>query len=1035
MNRRLLLAVGASALITAGSLPAMTYAAGPTRPTRQVDVGKIDPSIRPLLLQQQARTIDVVLQLGGTPAVQSGITRAAQRTRAAGLATAQKAVATAVARHGAKVTARYQYVYNGLRVRTSTDKLDALTAIPGVVAIRPVHVYERTNTNGVPYVNGPATWTSGATGDGVIIAVIDTGIDYTHASFGGEGTASAFSTNDGETVETGSFPTPKVIAGHDLVGDAYDANGELGSVTPTPDPDPIDCAGHGSHVAGTAAGFGVLADHSTFTGRYTSDTVSGNSWTVGPGVAPEAKLVALRVFGCEGSTDVVVEALEWVGAYNATHPVGIDIVNMSLGAPFGSNDDPDAVATNALVSSGVTVVASAGNEGPVNYITGAPAAATKAISVAALDALPSQPMAKVQLPGGDITGISQNAHPGLPVAGLLHVLAGGPTVIAEGCSSGDYDAGTAGKIVAVRRGTCPFVDKGELAEAAGAIGIVVVNRDGLDVADDELPAFLGYNPEIFDIPMVGVARNQLAAVVAGNGLSATLASAGTQANPAYGETAGFSSNGPRWGDSRFKADVAAPGVSILSTAVGSGYRGTTFSGTSMAAPMTAGAAALVIQAHPGWSPLRVKAALSNTADRSSVAGYSFIRSGAGAIRADHAAAVDVIATTSDGTASLSYGYVQAGGAWSSAKTITITNDSPFRAVFTLASTSPVVRISATSIAVAANSSGTITATASLTARQVNRLCAADPWDLRGCAGLNTRSGAVVATPVAAKVGQDVLRVPFLVVPRGTSSVRATRTATWTRAAGKISGRIRLANTGGHAGTADVYALGITDGSRDVKLGDGTVVQARGTDVRAAGVQVLPAAALDEGLDPGDRALFFAVNMHDRFSTAAPHEVDIAIDTTGDRVDDYIVFGYDYGYLTTGVFSGEWAAFVFDLNEGPNGALIDAWLADAPYNGSTVLLPVPASDLGLAAGDGGFTYRVFTYDGFTGAEDATSRSRLFDAYAPRQSTGQLRTVAKGDTKGVEAWFYRVASVRGWLVVTMDDRNGAPQADIVGLPSRP
>jgi subtilisin family serine protease len=1035
MDRRLLLAVGASALVVAASLPAATFAAGPDQPTRRIDVSRIDPSLRPSV--RQATTVSVILQLDGRPAIQAGLTQAAQRNRARGLVTAQKAIAAAVARRGASVVARYQYTYNGLRVRTSTDRLPELAAIPGVVAIHPVRVYERTNTNGVPYVGGPATWASGATGDGAIIAVIDTGIDYTHANFGGAGTEGAYAGNDRTVIEPASFPTTKVIGGYDFAGDGYDADGDLGSVTPVPDPDPMDCGGHGSHVAGTAAGFGVLGDHSTYKGLYTADTIAGNTWTIGPGVAPEAKLMALKVFGCEGSTDLVVEALEWVGAYNASHTVGIDVVNMSLGSLFGSNTDPDAVQTNNLVASGVTVVASAGNSGPVGYITGTPAAATRAISVAALDSLPTIPLAAVRLPTGDVPAINMNAHPGLPVGGTtVHILSDGAGGLKLGCSAGDFDAATSGKVVAVRRGTCAFVEKGDLAAAAGAVGIIVVNRDGLDVADDELPAFLGYNPEIFDIPMIGVARNRLATIVAADGAAVTLAATSTAANPTYKGIAGFSSSGPRWGDSWLKADLAAPGVSVLSTAVGSGFKGTMFSGTSMAAPMTAGAAALVIQAHPGWSPLMVKAALSNTASTTDVQGYSVLRSGSGVIQVNRASDADVVATTSDGTASLSYGYVQALGAWSSAKRITITNTSNYRVVYALASSSSTVKLSASTIAIGAHSSATVTATAALSAYSVNALCSPDTWNAyKPCsAPLTARSGAVTATPVGARPGQYALRVPFLIVPRGASILTATRGTTWTKSSGRISGRLVLRNTGGHAGTADVYALGTTDPANDAKVLT-TVTPVKGTDIRATGVQVLPASTLMAGLPASDRAIYFAVNMHDRFSTAAVHEVDVYVDTTGDGVPEFLVFGYDYGALTTGAFSGEWVSFVVDLNQGPNGTIIDGWAGDAPMNGSTVLLSAAASDLGLAAGSGSFRYKVVTWDGFTGAKDETGMSRAFDAYAPRQSTGQLRTVAKGTSSYVGAWFYRVTNVRGWLVVTMDDRNGAAQADIVGLPSTP
>ena len=101
-----------------------------------------------------------------------------------------------------------------------------------------------------------------------------------------------------------------------------------GTEIPAPDPDPLDCNGHGSHVAGTAAGFGVKSDHTTYTGPYNSTTYS-TSFGIGPGVAPKAKLVSLKVFGCEGATDVLTDALEWVGDYNATHADAIDVVNMS----------------------------------------------------------------------------------------------------------------------------------------------------------------------------------------------------------------------------------------------------------------------------------------------------------------------------------------------------------------------------------------------------------------------------------------------------------------------------------------------------------------------------------------------------------------------------------------------------------------------------------------------------------------------------------------------------------------------------------
>ena len=375
MNRRLLAALAGSAVLVATILPSTAIAADPPQRGQRVAparLAEIDPSFRPYLADAN-RQLSVVLELTDPAALDvDGLSKAQQKTRAGTLRTKQQGMDKAIKAAGGKVTGRYQYAYNGVRVRATGQRLKDLAAIKGVVAIRPLRTYTIDNTNAVPYVGAPTAWqANGATGDGVTIAVIDTGIDYTHADFGGPGTRGY-----GATRRPTAFPTAKVIAGYDFAGDDYDADGEdSSSTTPVPDPDPLDCGDHGSHVAGTAAGQGVLADHSTYSGPYDSSLYADSGkFVVGPGVAPEAKLVALKVFGCEGSTSLVVEALEWVAAYNVEHADGIDVVNMSLGSEFGSNTDPDAVATNNLVDTGVVVVASAGNSNAVPYVTGAPAA-------------------------------------------------------------------------------------------------------------------------------------------------------------------------------------------------------------------------------------------------------------------------------------------------------------------------------------------------------------------------------------------------------------------------------------------------------------------------------------------------------------------------------------------------------------------------------------------------------------------------------------------------------------------------------------
>src|SRR5215813_14907740 len=131
---------------------------------------------------------------------------------------------------------------------------------------------------------------------------------------------------------------------------------------PKPDPNPLDCNGHGSHTAGTLAGFGVLSNGARFGGPYNSTTVSSHTWNVGPGVAPEASLYAYRVFGCAGSSNVVALAI------NRAVADGVDVISMSLGSALGGTTDPTSVAAQNAFNDGIAVVASAGNNGTNAYL-------------------------------------------------------------------------------------------------------------------------------------------------------------------------------------------------------------------------------------------------------------------------------------------------------------------------------------------------------------------------------------------------------------------------------------------------------------------------------------------------------------------------------------------------------------------------------------------------------------------------------------------------------------------------------------------
>ena len=322
--------------------------------------------------------------------------------------------------------------------------------------------------------------------------MIDTGIDYTHANFGGPGTVAAF--NAANAVDT--LPPMavhgwgmRVKGGVDLVGDDYNADDSDPATyqpVPHPDPNPLDCNGHGSHVAGSAAGSGVTAAGATYNGPYNATTITGNSWRIGPGVAPKADIYGVRVFGCEGSTDVTVDAIEWAVEND------MDVINMSLGSPFGTKDDPSAVASTNAAKAGVIVVTSAGNNGPAQYITGSPGTAEGAIATAAIDPSESFPAAMITFGGTTIQAVNANEFP-LPASATYTI----KTIVDNPATTVDPD-GTAGTrsadeslgcdvesfggplppntIAVVIRGTCARVAKAIFGQKAGAAAVVMVDN-------------------------------------------------------------------------------------------------------------------------------------------------------------------------------------------------------------------------------------------------------------------------------------------------------------------------------------------------------------------------------------------------------------------------------------------------------------------------------------------------------------------------------------------------------------------------------
>ena len=264
---------------------------------------------------------------------------------------------------------------------------------------------------------------SNITGKGVTVAVIDTGIDYTHASLGG-----------------GYGANYKVVGGYDFYGN---------------DADPMDESGHGTNVAGVIAAKPY--------------TVGGITYQ---GVAPDTKLVALRV-GTESniSNDNIEKALQWIVTNYRTY--GISIVNLSLGS--GNYTDPESIPQlsdefRKLRDMGIFVIAASGNSndqnsGPISQDGIAyPAADPNVFAIGAVDA--SDVISTWTQRGDELDLLA-------PGVNIVMPKMGGGTVTEDGTSfASPYVAGAAALIRQMDGALAPG-DVGSILMASGKN-----NRDG-----------------------------------------------------------------------------------------------------------------------------------------------------------------------------------------------------------------------------------------------------------------------------------------------------------------------------------------------------------------------------------------------------------------------------------------------------------------------------------------------------------------------------------------------------------------------------
>lgn len=504
----------------------------------------------------------------------------------------------------------YSFAFAGFAAEMSPAEAARVAALPDVRQVAPDARRQLHTDVGPGWIGAPGVWDGSATGsasrgEGVIIGVIDSGLNLDHPSFADPGPIDGFDYPNpfGAGVYKGLCATnPARYRCNDKLLGYYIFTGET-----TDDTD-----GHGSHTASTAGGNRVAA-------LLDVSVTNPFSYTAAiSGVAPHAHLIAYDA--CEDADGCPITAL--VAAIDQAVADGVDVINYSIGSA-SSNPwvDADAQAFLGAVAAGVIPAVSAGNSGPGPSTVGSPAEAPWVLTVAASTHTRSSEAALVNLSGGAST-------PPADMKGQALTAAYGPAPIVYAGKFGDPKCQTPfpantwshGEIVVCDRGGNARVAKGTAVKKGGARGMVLANTQ----PGESLVADAHIIPAIHLSKADGDALKTWLST--GSGHTATIQATQISFDPAHADAmAGFSSRGPNLNTARdvIKPDVTAPGVDILAAfRSGSGPAGDAepwmdefnfLSGTSMSSPHTAGAAALLHALHPTWTPPEVKSALMTTA--------------------------------------------------------------------------------------------------------------------------------------------------------------------------------------------------------------------------------------------------------------------------------------------------------------------------------------------------------------------------------------------------------------------------------------
>ncbi|MCP4987031.1 MAG: S8 family serine peptidase [Colwellia sp.] len=521
---------------------------------------------------------------------------------------------------GKPVSIVYHYTntINGFAAKLSHAQAIAIKKNASVVNVWADEVNHPTTNNTSDFLglNGASgQHTRDVKGEDIIIGIIDTGIWPENASFTDDGNYSPVSElNWSGSCDLGnSLPEDEFTCNNKLIGaqgfnEGVKQQGEIHNDFDSP----RDVNGHGSHVAGTAAG-----NANTPVSMEDSNGVTFN--TMVSGIAPRARIAAYKVcwnYFDEGQDkqSTNCNTTDSLAAFDKAVEDGVDIINFSIS---GSQTSVVTLVEQAMLratQAGVFVAASAGN--------------VKSTTVAEYNNHPSPWITSVANstytagPGDSITfgDALQVTHDGSdsfkqmfarrdkPFAGDIAL-----AIPQDGCDELTNPVDIVGKVALIERGGCTFDQKFTSATDAGAIGVVVFTdhreASSMSVSDTMLTGG-GMIARAPGLAMIEALSTGTVTVDHRKGPSVI-----TPYLSPGNEMANSSLTGPNKNTlDLIKPDITAPGTHILAAYTdvnGEGFK--SISGTSMASPHIAGMAALLLEENPNWQPARVKSALMTTA--------------------------------------------------------------------------------------------------------------------------------------------------------------------------------------------------------------------------------------------------------------------------------------------------------------------------------------------------------------------------------------------------------------------------------------